>query len=186
MRTLEVHGPSSRPGLVGVGDRAFQDFAERYRQYFPRVFAYVYGRIRNVQAAEDLVSEVFERAFVKAHTLRHEEAFGTWLFTIARNIIISYCRRQSRFGSRVDYDLVNSLPSEGVPEDDVLEREELAKIMGHLRHFPQREQDIVALKFDAELTNVQIGEVMGLTESNVRVILCRTLQKLRKSLQNEA
>jgi RNA polymerase sigma-70 factor (ECF subfamily) len=58
--------------------------------------------------------------------------------------------------------------------------------MGHLRRFPQREQDIVALKFDAELTNAQIGEVMGLTESNVRVILCRTLQKLRKSLQNEA
>jgi RNA polymerase sigma-70 factor (ECF subfamily) len=80
---------------------------------------------------------------------------------------------------------VNSLPSEGVPEDDLLEREEMARIMSHLRHFSRREQDIIALKFDAELTNAQIAEVMGLTESNVRVILCRTLQKLRKALQAE-
>jgi RNA polymerase sigma factor (sigma-70 family) len=61
----------------------------------------------------------------------------------------------------------------------------VAKIMGHVRHFPQREQDIIALKFDAELTNVQISEIMNLSESNVRVILCRTLQKLRKALQEE-
>lgn len=186
MRTLEVHESSSRPGLVDAGDQTFQDFAERYRQYFPRVFAYIYGRIRDVQATEDLVSEVFERAFVRAHTLRHEEAFGTWLFTIARNILISYCRRRKRQGAQADYDLVNSLPYEGVPEDHLVEREELARIMAHLRHFPRREQDLIALKFDAELTNGQIAEVMNLSESNVRVILCRTLQKLRKALQAEA
>ncbi len=186
MRTLEVHESSSRPGLVDAGDRTFQDFADRYRQYFPRVFAFIYGRIRDVQATEDLVSEVFERAFVKAHTLRQEGAFGTWLFTIARNILISYCRRRSRYGVQTDYDLVNSLPGEDFPEERLVEREELARIMGHVRHFPRREQDIIALKFDAELTNAQISEVMGLTESNVRVIICRTLQKLRKALQEDA
>jgi RNA polymerase sigma factor (sigma-70 family) len=80
---------------------------------------------------------------------------------------------------------VNSLPADGAPEDSLLEREEVAKIMDHVRCFPQREQDIIALKFDAELTNVQIAGIMSLTESNVRVILCRTLQKLRRILQEE-
>ena len=185
MRSVGVHEPLSRPGDVSVGERVFQDFAERYRQYFPRVFAYVYGRIRDVQAAEDIASEVFERAYVKAETLRHEEAFSTWLFTIARNVLISYCRKRNRFGGPVNYDLVNSLPADVAPEDNLLEREELAKIMSHVRRFPQREQDIISLKFDAELTNVQIAEIMNLSESNVRVILCRTLQKLRKILQEE-
>jgi len=185
LRSVGVHEPLSRPGDVSVGERIFQDFAERYRQYFPRVFAYVYGRIRDVQAAEDIASEVFERAYVKAETLRHEEAFGTWLFTIARNLLISYCRKRNRFGGPVDSDLVDSLPGEDAPEDSYLEREEVAKIMGHVRHFPRREQDIISLKFDAELTNVQIAGIMNLSESNVRVILCRTLQKLRKILQEE-
>ena len=185
MRSVGVHEPLSRPGDVTVGDRIFQDFAERYRQYFPRVFAYVYGRIRDVQAAEDVASEAFERAFVKADTLRHEQAFSTWLFTIARNLLISYCRKRSRFGGPVNSDLVDSLPADAAPEDDLLQREEVAKIMEHVREFPRREQDIIALKFDAELTNVQIAEIMNLSESNVRVILCRTLQKLRKILQEE-
>ncbi len=186
MQSVGVHEPLSRPGDVSVGDRIFEDFAERYRRYFPRVFAYVYGRIRDVHASEDIASEVFERAFVKAHTLRHEEAFGTWLFAIARNLVISYCRKRNRFGGPVDYELVNSFPGDGAPEEDLLEREEVAKIMRHLRRFPQREQDIISFKFDAELTNVQIAEIMNLSESNVRVILCRTLQKLRKVLQEEA
>ncbi|MGQ9572690.1 MAG: RNA polymerase sigma factor [Dehalococcoidia bacterium] len=186
MRNVGVHEPLSRPGDVNVGERIFQDFAERYRQYFPRVFAYVYGRMRDLQAAEDIASEVFERAFVKADTLRHEQAFGTWLFTIARNLLISYCRKRNRFGGPVNYELVNSLPDDGAPEDDLLEREEVAKIMEYVRGFPQREQDVIALKFDAELTNAQIAEIMNVSESNVRVILCRTLQKLRKLLQEEA
>ncbi|HXG35332.1 MAG TPA: hypothetical protein VNL15_00010, partial [Dehalococcoidia bacterium] len=44
-------------------------FTERYQTYFPRVFAYVYGRVRNPDLAEDIASEVFERAFVKAGSL---------------------------------------------------------------------------------------------------------------------
>jgi RNA polymerase sigma-70 factor (ECF subfamily) len=77
------------------------------------------------------------------------------------------------------------LPADADPEGNLLEREEVAKIMEHVRRFPQREQDIIALKFDAELTNVQIADIMNLSESNVRVILCRTLQKLRRVLQEE-
>jgi len=185
LRNVGVREPLSRPGDVTAGDRVFHDFAERYRQYFPRVFAYVYGRIREVQAAEDVASEAFERAFVKADTLRHEEAFGTWLFTIARNLLISYCRKRNRFAGPVSCELVNSVATDDTPEDSLLEREEVAKIMDLVRRFPQREQDIIALKFDAELTNVQIAGIMNLSESNVRVILCRTLQKLRKVLQEE-
>ena len=49
-----------------------------------------------------------------------------------------------------------------------------------MREFPQREQDIVSLKFDAELSNTQIAQIMDLTEANVRVILFRTLRKLRE------
>jgi RNA polymerase sigma-70 factor (ECF subfamily) len=59
-------------------------------------------------------------------------------------------------------------------------REELNAVVQLVRGFPQREQDIVSLKFDAELSNNQIAEIMELSEANVRVILFRTLRKLRK------
>ncbi len=155
-------------------------FAEKYRQFFPRVFAYVYGRVHNVHVAEDLVADVFERAFLKAGTLRNDEAFSTWLFTIARNVIISHARKHQR-ETVVDPDVMKAIaPSSASVEGEILMREELDALARVLRQFPQREQDIVALKFDAELSNTQIAQIMELSEANVRVILFRTLRKLRE------
>ena len=164
--------------------RRLDQFAEKYQQFFPRVFAYVYGRIHNVHQTEDLVSEVFERAFLKMGSLRNDEAFATWLFTIARNIVTSHARKRGR-ESVVDPDILKSVVATTVSvENEVLIREEVAAVVECLKKFPQREQDIVSLKFDAELTNGQIAQVMGLSEANVRVILFRTLRKLREMMKS--
>ena len=148
------------------------------------MFAYVYGRIHNVHQSEDLVSEVFERAFLKMGSLRNDEAFATWLFTIARNLVTSHARKRGR-ESVVDPDILKSVVATSMSvENEVLIREEVAAVVECLKKFPQREQDIVSLKFDAELTNGQIARVMGLSEANVRVILFRTLRKLREMLKS--
>ena len=70
-------------------------------------------------------------------------------------------------------------------ENDVLAREEQSDIARLVREFPQREQDIVSLKFDAELTNQQIAQIMDLSEPNVRVIIFRSLRKLREQMLAE-
>jgi RNA polymerase sigma-70 factor (ECF subfamily) len=164
--------------------RRLDQFAEKYQQFFPRVFAYVYGRIHNVHQTEDLVSEVFERAFLKMGSLRNDEAFATWLFTIARNLVTSHARKRGR-ESVVDPDILKSVVATSMSvENEVLIREEVAAVVECLKKFPQREQDIVSLKFDAELTNGQIAQVMGLSEANVRVILFRTLRKLRETMKS--
>ncbi|MFQ5474009.1 MAG: RNA polymerase sigma factor, partial [Dehalococcoidia bacterium] len=170
---------AARPGRLAK-------FSERYNEYFPRVFAYVYGRVHNVHVTEDLVADVFERAFVKADTLRNSEAFSTWLFTIARNVIISNGRKRSR-ETVVDPDILKEIAASGASvEGEVINREDVKAIALLLREFPQREQDIVALKFDAELSNTQIAKIMGMSEVNVRVILFRTLRKLRESMSARA
>ena len=181
-------------GLVssaGTGTSAgmpprMQQFSDRYNEYFPRVFAYIYGRVHNVHITEDIVADVFERAFIKADTLRNADAFSTWLFTIARNAIISSGRKRSR-ESLVDPDLLNQItPSSASVESEVIGREDVRLIAELLRDFPQREQDIVSLKFDAELPNVQIAKIMDVSEVNVRVILFRTLRRLRELMTANA
>jgi len=173
---------SSRADAAAAAARRLDKFAERYKQFFPRVFAYVYGRVQSVPLAEDLVAEVFERAFVKAGSLRHEEAFSTWLFTIAHNVVASYGRRRGR-EPVVDPDILYAIsPSSVSVEQDVVLREEVASLLECLRKLPQREQDIIALKFDAGLSSGQIARIMGLSEANVRVILFRTLRRLREMM----
>jgi len=174
----------SPAGTADEAARRLDQFAEKYQQFFPRVFAYVYGRVHNVHQSEDLVSEVFERAFLKMGSLRNDEAFATWLFTIARNLVTSHARKRGR-ESIVDPDILKSVVATSLSvENEVLVREEVAAVVDCLKTFPQREQDIVSLKFDAELSNGQIAQIMSLSEANVRVILFRTLRKLREMMKS--
>ncbi len=155
-------------------------FADKYRDFFPRVFAYVYARVGDTQVTEDLVADVFERAYRNMESLRSDDAFSTWLFTIARNVIISHGRKFGR-ETIVDPELMGDIsPATASVETEVVLREELSDLSAIVRGFPQREQDILSLKFDAELPNAQIAEIMGLSEPNVRVIIFRTLRKLRE------
>ncbi|MEX0683691.1 MAG: sigma-70 family RNA polymerase sigma factor [Dehalococcoidia bacterium] len=180
-----LESPSRRQTDAPKPVRCQDDFAATYEAYYPRVFAYIYARVSNVHLTEDLVSEVFERAYVKLGSLRDADAFTTWLFTIARNAIISHARKHSR-ESIVDPDVIRDLsPSTASVESEILQREELAGVARAVRCFPQREQDIISLKFDAELSNAQIADIMGITEPNVRVIIFRTLRKLRKVMTAE-
>jgi RNA polymerase sigma-70 factor (ECF subfamily) len=170
---------------VPAADPDLEAFSETYRRYFPRLFAYVYARVNNVQLTEDVVADVFERAYAKASSLRSKEAYSTWLFTIARNAIISHSRKHSR-ETIVDPEIMRDMsPATTSVENDVLAREEQSDVARLLRGFPQREQDIISLKFDAELTNHQIAEIMELSEPNVRVIIFRTLRKLREMMLAE-
>ena len=162
--------PSVPAGVHPSSPRS-RDPGERYRQYFPRVFAYVYGRTRDTRATEDLASEVFRRAFAEAHALPDETAFETRLFTVARNLLIIHCRSHA--------------PRDDAPADDLLDSPDVARVLNHLRDLPLRQQDIVALKFDAQLTNAQIAEVMELTERKVRAMLYRSLQHIQKALERE-
>src|SRR3989304_7403338 len=85
---LSPRPPPSRNG------RHISEFADLYHQYFPKVFAYVYGRVQNKELSLDIVSDVFEKAFIKQQSLRSPDAFGSWLFTIARNEVSSHWRRE--------------------------------------------------------------------------------------------
>jgi len=179
-----LFNPSSRDDSAGSG-RRMEDFGETYRHYFPRVFAYVYGRVHNVHLTEDLVADVFERAFVKADSLRSEGAFATWLFTIARNLVIGHARKYAR-ETVVDHDILKEIaPAVGSVESEIMMHEDLRTVARMVRELPQREQDIIALKFDAELANGQIAEIMDLSEPNIRVIIFRSLRKLRQMMAAE-
>jgi RNA polymerase sigma-70 factor (ECF subfamily) len=163
------------------------EFADLYDQYFPKVFAYVYGKVQHKEAALDIVSDVFEKAFVKKQSLRSADAFGSWLFTIARNEVASHWRKEKPAAKAMqdaawNNELIHQPPS---PEDTLLHQERLHHLAGLLRQLPPREQEIISLKFDAELTNREIANILDTSEVNVRVTVFRALRKLRERMERQ-
>jgi RNA polymerase sigma-70 factor (ECF subfamily) len=162
------------------------EFSDLYNDYFPKVFAYVYGRVQDKEVSLDIVSDVFEKAFVKVRSLRSRDSFGSWLFTIARNEVSSHWRKEkpaqrAAQEAAIENELHHQPKS---PEDTLLHKERLAFLSNLVRQLPKREQEIIALKFDAELTNREIASVLSTSEVNVRVTIFRALRKLRERMQS--
>lgn len=161
------------------------EFSDLYHDYFPKVFAYVYGRVQDREVSLDIVSDVFEKAYMKMKSLRSPDSFGSWLFTIARNEVSSHWRKEKPAAKAAqEAAWENELHQQPKnPEETLLHKERLAALSELVRQLPRREQEIIALKFDAELTNREIASVLNTSEVNVRVTIFRALRKLRDRMK---
>jgi len=163
-------------------------FVEAYERYYTKVFAYVYSRVGNVEVTKDLTAEVFEKAYVKGHSVREAAAYATWLFMIARNVVVGHYRQHNREINGINK-MRESLWLAGgssSPENDALRGETVSNLMKRVRNLSRRDQELLALKFEGELSYAEISRVLKMSEVNVRVSIFRALKRLRDLMTGEA
>jgi RNA polymerase sigma factor (sigma-70 family) len=141
-----------------------------------RIYAYVAYRVGDGPDAEDITSDVIERA------LRYRDSYDpgksqpiAWLIGIARRCIVD--------AARPGVEPVAEPPAVAAPdevEDDAIRRLTLRNAVAELS---PRDQELIALRYGADLTARQIGEQMGLRTNAVEVALHRALEQLRAALE---
>jgi RNA polymerase sigma factor (sigma-70 family) len=172
----------SGPAKVTAGIAAA--FAAFYEQYLPKVYQYMNYRVTDKFLAEDLTSIVFEKALTNFQRYDSEKAaMSTWVFRIARNTLIDHFRARGRAQLVQLDDALEKPGDEKLPDERAIEKEECRKLTRCVSKLAPMEQEIVSLKFSAEMTNRQIAQTLGLSESNVGVILYRTVRKLRTEFE---
>jgi RNA polymerase sigma-70 factor (ECF subfamily) len=157
--------------------------SDLYRQYLPRILNYIRLRVDGEDLAQDLTAAVFERALSRRHTLRHPEAFGAWLFRIARTTVAGHYRRRR---PTVPLDLAEGQQApDPSPPELLMQRQEVVRLRGALSALSAREQEIIRLKFGGGLGNQEIARLLRLRPAHVAVILYRALHKLRAILEQQ-
>ncbi len=136
-------------------------FLRIYDEHMNYVYRYINYRVMNPNVAADLTSTVFEKALGAFGSYRKEKAAPqTWLITIARNTVIDYIRQRSRKNT-VSLDLALEVKSDDpTPEEQLERKEDREKLNICLSLLPTREQEIISLKFGAELNNRRIADVL--------------------------
>ncbi len=169
-----------------ISSSAAETFAGLYEQYLPKVYRYVSYRIPDIHTAEDLTSAVFEKALTKFNSYKADKAaFSTWIFTIARNTLTDHFRaNQSRKTVPME-DPAAAVEPDSRPEDESEKEEELQTLHACVAQLSKSEQEIISLKFGAEMTNRQIAMMLSLSESNVGIIIYRAVRKLRDSFREK-
>ena len=163
------------------GDR--EAFGALYERYVERIYNYVYYRTGNMHDAEDLTARVFQRAMnhIQNYTDRGVP-FSAWLYRIAHNLVANWHRDRSR-RQEIPLTDVPVLPSrEDKPETSLVQSQEKDSLMRLIRQLPSERQTLLILKFVEDLSNVEIGQIMGRSEGAVKSLYHRTLLSLRDQL----
>lgn len=157
-----------------------------YEQHGKAVYSYLRFHLPGADAAEDVTSETFLKAFQSAH--RYDPTLGearTWIFRIAQNSLRDYLRR-SRVRRHVSLggmrDLACQAPS---PEERLLMEEAVGRLLNAVAELPERDREVVSLRYGSGLETAAVAEVLGIREAAVRTRLWRALGRLRHLLTDQ-
>lgn len=159
-------------------------FQALYHHYFRRVYGYVAARVAAPPDAEDVVSEIFLRVVKHLTQLRNQQqlSFAAWLFVIARSAISDHYRRNGHAKTLVPLDAAAPLPAGDSPLDRIVtEKEDAARLRTLIATLPERQREVITLRYYGGLRNQEIAAVLSIGEKTVSAYLSRAVSELQKS-----
>lgn len=159
--------------------------SELYRRHANAIFRYVYYRVGDREAAEDLVGDVFVRALESLPSYQDTgKPFEAWLYRIAHARVVDYYRRQTaRQVAPLEERLTDS--EEADPDHLAAHRDDVRRAWEALIHLTDDQQQVIALRFIAGYSVAEVAELLGKTESAVKALQHRALASLRRLLEIE-
>ncbi len=165
-----------------------EDFEVLVTRYSEKVYSLVWGMVRDTGHAEDLVQDVFIKAYAKLGDFEQKSRFYTWLYRIAVNRTLDFIKSRDRSKTRSleELPLVHpeANPAETNPAAPLLEQEFLRKMEEALEEIPPKFREILVLREVQELSYEEISEVLGCSKGTVESRLFRARAKLKDKLKN--
>ena len=151
-----------------------------FERYHKSLYGFFLRLTNDVDESEDLVQNVFVRILKYKHTFHGEGKFATWMFHMARNLFADHYKKNKRMGYKEDVEVADKyFKDENNAENNRIKDEEVDLLQQSLSHLAADKREILVLSKFQELKYKEIGEVLGLSESNVKVKIFRALKELR-------
>ncbi len=156
----------------------------KYKQYFmeyaDRVYRFAYLKVLDKEKAEDVTSEVF-RKMLEQDNLK-EETVKAWLLTVARNQLFDGFRKNKGKQFEDIEDFEHTEAEESNYEKELLNEQLIEEVRLQLENLDPEVREVIALKIWEEMTFVEIGEVLGMSESNAKYRYYKGIEQIKASL----
>ena len=154
------------------------EFQELVRRFEIPLLQYATRIIGDRERARDVVQETFVQ-LERSRRQQVDDAPAKWLFTVCRNRALNICRKERRL-TFLDDNVLDACQTADPGPAEQLEQKEaggfLLRIVGTL---PPRQQEVLQLKFQNDLSYQEISEITNLSVSNVGVVIHNALKTLR-------
>ena len=159
-------------------------FGKLYDLYIDKIYGYVFYKVGHEEEAKDLTENIFLKVLEKIRYYRGGEgSFSVWLFTIARNTVINYYRDRSRAQTISLENTEEKQGKETSPEEAVLKEDSARLIHQAISQLTEEQQQVIILRFFSNLSNREIGKVIGKSEGAVKSLQHRALKSLYRIIR---
>ena len=152
-----------------------------YEENFDRIYRYIALKIGDRTEAEDLTQQVFLNAMQSISSYKWKGMpFSSWLYRIAHNQIVDHLRKKSR---RPTVTLDERTPAGATnPSRDVEMKLEIEELAETAKKLTKSQQEVISLRFAAELSVAETAKAMGKTEGAVKALQHSAIAALRRVL----
>jgi RNA polymerase sigma factor (sigma-70 family) len=154
-------------------------FRAIHDRYHARLLAYVRHMLRGSTEAEDVVQDVFLRAYGALRTGEREIAVRAWLYRVAHNRCIDYVRRAPAPPLQPD----ERLPGGTDPVVEAERREDLRRLVADLHNLPEQQRSALIIRELEGLSYEELGVALGVTVPAVKSLLVRARSGLADAAQ---
>ncbi len=178
-----LSGVQDEQALAAAASRDRAAFAQLYRSYLTRVYAYALSRVGNEQDANDITSQTFLAALEGIGSYRGQSKFSTWLFGIARNKCADFYRGRGRTGRECAIEAAAELSAPDAEPHELIERRlKLEELARKTRFLSADQAEALCLRIFAGLSAAEAGQVMGKSEPAVKMLVHRAIHELQPRL----
>ena len=153
--------------------------------YGKRLYSFIYGIVRNHEAADEILQETFLKTYTSVNQRFAGENLGNWLFKVAYRKCLDAVKREKRRRENekrfVDLDADRAAQCDGV-EARMLETEKAAQIGGAMLDLPEKQRAALSLFAVQGLSIIEISAVMGCSRGTVMSHLHRARRAMRENL----
>ena len=173
--------------LIQKAKKDPQAFTELYRAHVAMTYRYAFSRLQNHAETEDIISQTWETILMNIGYLRsdHPIVFKAWIFKILKTTIQKHLKVQKKYQVPLEEYADHIVEDEATLPSNLARKEENKKqLQKIIRTLPSKQQEVVRLRFAADLKNYEIAKIMRISEKTVASNLYRALRTLEKSLKN--
>jgi len=171
--------------IVQAGD--YSPASEIYDRYSSRIYNFAFRFLKNAEAAEDAMQEVFVKMIRHAGQFQGDAKLSTWLFSITANWCRDYLRKADNKPKESEEVLI-SLPSssEYSPERNLEQREDELRVRRALSALTPEQREAILLSRYQGLSYAEIAQIAGCSEGAVKTRVFRAMETLKKALAVDA
>lgn len=169
--------------LAAAGDR--NAFARLFDLYYAALYRYFYFHLGNQQDAEDLAGLVFLKAWQNLALFDPDKGtFKNWIYRVAHNVLVDVYRKQ-RNDIPIDEELDEIGHTGKRLEDTLINKQQTELLYEALSMLDQRSRAVIIYRFISGFDHRETARLVGISESNVRVIQLRALKKIKHFFAEE-